>query len=326
MAGVGLATGAGAAEGLETLLARMRAEEALRNQGRNIDLNEYEAQSAAGHRQSTLQENARQFDAAAPVRAAQTASLTAGARESNVDADLGTERVGALRGLSSMLPGVQPASGPVTGTPGAGAQTGTGGEVGGLNSPFGRLRLSLAGVTPSQIFPNDTGGDETLDAFARKIGKASRFDLSFDERNAALKQDPRFQQGQTRIQLSGGNLDVRRQESDLRKRKLELDIQASEMKLGEIPAIQRQMAIAEFRNRIQNDITSKATWAQWLAGDSVQDVPTQINQIRDEILAKYVPSPGRGQPGGRTNPEPGGADLDAILMERRRQRAAPVGR
>jgi hypothetical protein len=322
MAGVGLATGAGAAGGLETLLARMRAEEALANQGRMIDLDEFETRQLAGHRQATLAENQRQFDTQAPLRQAQTTNLTASARESNVDADLSTERVSALRGLRGTLPGAQPQGGIVAGTPGAGTQTGAGGEVGGLNSPFGRLRLSLAGITPSQVFPNDSGEDETYDAFARKIGKNSRFDLTFDERMEAERQSPRFQQGQSRIQISQDNLGVRRQESDLRKRKMELDIQASEMKMSEIPVLQRQMAIAEFRNRIQNDITSKSTWSQWLAGDSVQDVPAQINQIRDEVLAKYLPSPGRGQPGGRTNPEPAtaGADLDAILMERRRQR------
>lgn len=277
-----LATGAGAAGGLETLYARMRAEEQLRNQGRAIDIDEFNAGSLDTNRRGVLGENIRQFDAEAPTRAAQVTSLGASARENNANAGLLEGRGSILKGLSSSFGA-------------GGGDTGSGGGVTALDNPAGRLRLSLGGIPPNSVFENETGGEATLDAYARKIGKTGRNDLTFDERNAALKEDPRFKQADTRIQISQDNLGIRQTESQLRQRKMDMDIRDQEAKFNDLQGTAKDMAMAEFRDRIAKDVKSKQTWTQWFNGESVPDPSAQIAAIAADVMGKYH-NPGRGNP------------------------------
>lgn len=328
MAYAGLATGAGGAAGLETLFARMRAEEALANQGRSIDIDKFNAESTDTNRRGVLAENTRQFNEEAPLRGAQTTADIAGARENNANAGILEERGNVLRGLRPILGNAGPGSGGTS----SGVASGGGDALGGMDNPAGRLRLSVAGIPPSGVFENDTNGEDTLDAYAVKVlGPGhTRHELTFDQRNDALKADPRFGQANIRIGLAEQGMGIRTSESALRKRKMELDIRSAEQRLNELPQLQRSMALAEFRNRMQNDVTTKQTWTQWLNGEDLADPSAQIDQIAADVLSKYPVTPAAGTGTGRgagagtqatpATPAAGSDDLDAIINSRRQAR------
>ena len=299
----GLLTGAGAGAGLEQLFARLRAEEQLANQGRSIDIDEFESQSTDRARQAqaalgrdTLGENVRQFDANAPGRDAATTLNTASARESGVRADTGAEQLGVLRGLRPMLEGS------------GGADASVGGSSA-LNSPLGRIRLRTAGINPNEAFgpveQDNTDEEQYLRSYAEKTlgpGKTGK-DLTFDQRLEAMKLKPQ-------TMIAQGNLDARTKEASIRQRKQELDIRSAELKLQQdeaIPPAMRPFLLAEFRNRIQNDVQSKQSWMQWLKGEEVADPSAQI----DEILADVMSKAASGVPGTGSTPAGAGAGTGA---------------
>lgn len=304
----GLMTGAGAASGLEQLLARLRAEEMLANQGRQVDINEFESQSADRARRAaaelgtgTLAENTRQFDVNAPTREAAAALNTASARESGVRADTGEENLGILRGLRL--------GGSGGGEPNA--SVGVGGVDPALNSPLGRIRLTAAGINPNNAFgpvnTSNTSDEQWFDSYFERLrglepgqGVGRGRELTFEERQEAAEMKP-----QTMIAQS--NLDVRTKEAAIRQRKQELDIRSAELKLQQdeaIPPAMRSFLLAEFRNRIQNDVQSKQSWMQWLRGEEVADPSAQIDQILADVMSKVA----SGVPGtGGTPPAPPGA-------------------
>lgn len=317
MSYTGLATGAGAAQGLETLLARLRAEEELSNQGRQVDINEFTSRSLDRDRSTTadqgqqrINEGISEFQQMAPTREANIAGMTANARAANTNADQGQEQLGVLRGLKPYFGGADANAG---GSTGAGA--GVAPDPNQLNNPLGRIRLSAAGLNPNEAFgpPNvdNTDEEQYLTAYAQKVlgaGKTGR-DLTFDQRLEAMKQKP-----QTMIAQS--NLNIRSSESKLRQQKWGLDIREAEMKLQQdekIPPGMRPFMLAEFRNRMQNDVQSKQTWTQWWNGEEVADPSAQIAEVMADVLSKAAaggynaPAPVQGpvQPGQSTLPTPG---------------------
>lgn len=320
MAFGGLATAAGAGEGLETLFARMRAEEALRNQGKSIDIDKFNAESADRGRTGTLDlqnrdlaEKASEFAAGAPQRTAEVANLGANTLHTGAETDSLGMRNSILKGLFSTDGG---AGSGAMGGPTSGANAGGGAGVASLDNPAGRLRLSVAGVTPSSIFEKPTGDEEYLDRYAQQHGMVDRNDPKFshDMEIAALREKPQ-------TVIAQGGLDLRREDSANRKKESDLRIKAAEAKLNDIPVLQREIALADFRNRIQNDITTSRTWAQWWNGEAVQDPSAQIDNIAADIMTKYggkstVAASGAPAPGTQQ----GGDDLDAILAQRRQQK------
>ena len=290
----GLATGAGAASGLETLFARLRAEEALANQGRSIDIDQFEAESLDRNRTGVLDlgnrqlgENTRQFDTQAPNRIATADLNTASAGESRMRTDTGNEALGVLRGLRPYLSG---------GGADASVDSGVGpADPNTLNNPLGRIRLSAAGLEPNTVFgpPNvdNTDEEQYLTSYAVRelgAGKTGR-DLTFDQRLEAMKLKPA-------TMISQGNLDIRSGESILRQQKQRLDIRQAEMKIEgdeKVPLEMRPFLLTEFRNRIQNDVQSQ-TWGQWLRGEDVPDPSAQIEQIMADVISKAGATP----PGG----------------------------
>lgn len=301
----GLATGAGAASGLETLFARLRAEEALANQGRSIDIDQFEAQSLDANRRGILDlgnrnlgENTRQFNEEAPNRTAAAALNTAGARESGVRADTGAEQLSVLRGLRGFFEPPVSGGADTLGSSGAaagGADSVAGsGAVDSLNNPSGRIRLSAAGLNPNEAFgpPNvdNTDEEQYLTAYAVKTlgaGKTGR-DLTFDQRLEAMKMKPQ-------TVIAQGNLNIRSSESALRQQKWKLDIRDAELNLAQdekIPPAMRPFLLAEFRNRIQNDVTASQSWSQWLNGESVADPSAQIATIYADVMGKAHTAPG----------------------------------
>lgn len=323
MAYAGLATGAGAGAGLETLFARMRAEEQLKNQGRQVDLDEFNSRSLDTDRRARLGEDVRQFDAGAPVREAQVGSLNAGAAENNANAGLIEGKSGMLKGLREVtMPGME--AGPGTGEAGASAGGPSANGVSSLGSPLGRLRLSLAGLPADSIVgpvrqPDNT--DEDLDAFAQKIGKTDRSQLSYDERMKGLA-------GRPNTVIAQGGLDIRRRDADQRQQMFDLRKRLAEKSLTELPPEVRQIAAAEFNNRITNDIKTQS-WMQWFKGEEVPDPSAQIEQIAAEVMGHYgVNGPNATKPGGPGGgagvPVPGaGDDIDEILRQRRAGQQGP---
>lgn len=303
----GLATGAGAAAGLEQLFARLRADELLKNQGRTVDIDEFEAQSTDRARQAqadlgqgTLAENTRQFDINAPGRDAATALNTASARESGVRSDTGEEQLGILRGLRLGDSG--------------GGEPGAGGVDPALNSPLGRIRLSAAGINPNNAFgpvnTSNTSDEQWFDSYFERLnglkpgeGVGRGRELSFEQRQTAAEMKPQ-------TMIAQGNLDVRTREAGIRQRKQELDIRSAELRLQQdaaIPPAMRPFLLAEFRNRIQNDVQSRQTWMQWLRGEEVADPSAQIDQILADVMSKAtssMPAPG-GPPNTSTPGGPG---------------------
>ena len=279
----GLATGAGAAGGLETLLARMRAEEMLANQGRQIDIDKFEAESADATRRGQLDlggrqlgEETRQFDEQAPNRIATAALNTAGARESGVRSDTGEESLSVLRGLRPYLGGAD-----------------AGADPNALNNPLGRIRLSAAGIEPNSAFgpvdTSNTSDEQWFDSYFERLnglkpgqGVGRGRELTFEQRQEAAEMKP-----QTMIAQS--NLNIRSSESKLRQQKQQLDIREAEMKIQQdekIPPAMRPFLLAEFRNRMQNDIQTRQTWIQWLNGEDVADPSAQIAQIFADVMSK----------------------------------------
>lgn len=268
----GLMTGAGASEGLEDLLARMRAEEQLAQRGRSIDIDEREAISMDEHRRGTrehdtsvLGEDVRQFDALQPTRTAGVANVNATAAQTAAETEGITEKNTILKGLRDSFSGT------------AGAD---------LNNPMGRFRIEAAGMSPNNIYGSvdtaNTADDLLLDAYAREIGKGSRKDLSSDEQVAALRKKPN-------TVISQGNLDIRRGAETDRKQMHALRIKLAERDLQSIPPINQAMAMAEFRNRIANDVEGAPNFAQrWVLGaDTPDDPSTQIDAIKADIIKKY---------------------------------------
>lgn len=302
----GLATGAGAADGLEKLFARMRAEEALANQGRQIDIDAFEAGSMDTNRRGVLDlgnrnlgEDVRQFDAGAPGRDATTALNTASAREAGVRTEAGQESLAVLRGLKPYLGGADTSGG--VSAPGATP------DPEALNTPLGRIRLSAAGLEPNTAFGppqvDNTDEEQYLTSYAvREMGpgKTGR-DLTFDQRLAAMKLKPQ-------AVIAQSNLDIRSSESNLRRQKQTLDIKSAEMQIQQneaIPPHMRPFLLAEFRNRIQNDIQSSQTWNQWLNGESAPDPSAQIATIMADVLSRATTpptAPGTAPATGAVNP------------------------
>lgn len=308
----GLMTGAGAASGLEQLFARLRAEELLANQGRTVDIDELESQSTDRARraqadlgQGTLAENTRQFEALAPGRDAATALNTASARESGVRSDTGEEQLGILRGLRLGDSGGGPSA-----DAGAGdSQPGMGDPA--LNSPLGRIRLSAAGINPNNAFgpvnTSNTSDEQWFDSYFERLnglkpgqGVGRGRELTFEERQEAAEMKPQ-------TMIAQGNLDARTKEASIRQRKQELDIRSAELRLQQdeaVPPAMRPFLLAEFRNRIQNDVQSKQSWMQWLKGEEVADPSAQIDQILADVMSKAA----SGIPGTSGTPQapPGG--------------------
>lgn len=318
----GLLTGAGAANGLEVLLARMRAEEALANQGRALDIDEFEANSMDRYRtgqlsnaSNTLGENQRQFDAEAPNREATARSLLAGANVNQAEAGLKEEQLGFLKGLRPIIgPGVEP--GAAGGGP---AASNLGSDVSGLNTPLGRIRLDAAGLNPSAAFGpvnvSNAGDEQLMDAYYEKLngmapgtgtGLGNR--LTFDQRLEALKQKPN-------TMIAQGGLDLRRTAAGERTEMHKLRVRLAEQQLnqGVTDPLRRQMALAEFRNRIQNDI-QQPTWMTWLSGQDVPDPGAQIETIATDIITKYSQ---QGPTGASNSAPPGGSATPPPAPRRR---------
>lgn len=286
----GLMTGAGAAGGLETLLARMRAEEVLANQGRKIDLDEFDSRSMDRARtastdqgQQRIDQGASQFEAGAPLREANVAHLGAETEH------LGAETAG-LNAKSDVIKGLLTNGGSDVGGPSGGPPS--------MNSTQGRIRLSAGGFSPTAILgsvdQDNTDEEQYLTAYAKKtIGPAATGkDLSFDQRLTAMKMKPQ-------TVIAQGNLNVRSTESNLRQRKAELDIQSMTNKLQmdeKIPPALRPFMLAEFQNRITKDVKSAPTWSQWLNGESVADPSAQIAQIYADIVGKAAQGSGPSAP------------------------------
>lgn len=316
MAFAGLATAAGAGDGLETLLARMRADEVLKNQGRSIDIDQFNANSADRSRtgqldvqRGELAEKANEFSANAPVRAADVANANATA------AHTGAETTG-LEDKNNIIKGLMPSLGANNGQAGAevgnplnpGATTGGSTGVASMDNPAGRLRLSVAGITPSSVFHDDTEAEKNDTAYASSIGKRPD-QLTFADRVAMQKALPNYGLATTRIALSTDANNRANSESTLRQREMNLRIKEGEQKLKDLPPLQRSLALAEFQNRIKNDVQSKQTWSQWLNGEPVADPGSQIDAIMADVVAKHG--------GAVASPATGGDDLDAILAARR---------
>lgn len=319
MAFAGLATAAGAGEGLETLFARMRAEEALRNQGRSIDIDKFNAESAdrartgqLGVQQGDAAEKIREFDVNAPVRSADVAHLGADT------AHMGAETTG-LEDKNNILRGLMPILGASNGQAGAdvgnplnpGATTGGSTGVASMDNPAGRLRLSVAGITPSSVFHDDTEAEKNDTAYAASIGKTPD-QLTFADRVAMQKALPNYGLATTRIALSTDANNRANTESTLRQREMNIRIKEGEQKLKDLPPLQRELALAEFQNRIKNDVQSKQSWSQWLNGDPVEDPGSQIDKIMADVVAKHGGTPA-ASPATTTS----GDDLDTILAARR---------
>jgi hypothetical protein len=228
-----LFAGAGAASGLETLLARERAEEQLRNAGLEIGQRDRQL-DLEGSRQG---EQRREFDALGPSRDSEVDYHKAATGHLNAEA-------GALGAKSDILRGLLPmfgAGGNVAtpgytsggsigsgGTGGVASPAGLGGGVSGqsshLDTPSNRLAMSVAGITPSNVFPSDGHSDLTRvgDAFAKsKYGPSADFNsLSYDDIRDLQRQNPTFQQGQVRIDLSRQGMQLRQDEQAKRQQKV----------------------------------------------------------------------------------------------------------
>lgn len=312
----GLATGAGAAGGLETLLARMRAEEALHNQGRSIDIDEFNAQSGDQYRQGELgvqqageAEKAREWDQSAPTRAAEVANTESGTAHNTAETGILNERIPMLRGLRSVVEGQDGTQGSDTGSSGAPAS-----GVGSLDNPAGRLRLSLGGISPSGVFERPSGEEEFLDAGAKSRGMTDRNDprYTFAMRNEDLAKKPSTVIAQGNLDNSSERLALSKQTAGERKQLNDLRIKQAEQQLAQIPPLQRELALAEFRNRIQNDVSTNRSFMQWINGDPVPDPGAQITAIAADVQTKY----------GQAATNGAGDDLDAELARRRAARGA----
>lgn len=323
----GLLTGAGASKGLEDLYTRMRANEMLENQGRQLDINDFLAQEQVASREAQLAENQRQFDANQPLRESQIGVNNANAAQTGIENQILNERLPMLRGLRGIIDG---SGGGAAGAVASGGQ----GDLNQLNNPMGRLRLSLADVPPNQVFTNDTQGDETLDAYAQSIGKKNRFDLTFEERMNALRQDPRFKQADARISISREGLGIRREELQMRKELQPLKLKQIEADLaaGTDP-LTRSMAIAAFNNRLNYEIKVQKSLNDWLNGTELEDPWVQIQRIADEVKQQFAAKPqstnttgaGRGSTAQQTPTTPqAGGGLDDILRQRRQGRQPKV--
>lgn len=316
---VGLRTGAGASGGLQKMLERMRAEEQLANQGRQVDINAFEAQSRADLEAARIGESQRQFNMQQPGRDALTEQTTL------ENTGLGIKNQ-MLQGLVPIAGG---AGGPQGGSPGA---AGGGGSLAGMDNPEGRLRLSLAGITPSGVFQNRTNEEQMFDAYAKKIGKTSANDLSFDERAQALKQMPAYGLATQRINISEAGLGIRKEELALRKQMHEMRMKQAEQDLANnTDPLQRQMALAAFRNRLQYEVEVQSNLNKWLNGEDPDKDPwTQIQRIADEVRSQMgtkapAAGSGTGRGAGAQDPTAAAGDLDAILSQRRMQRNKVAG-
>lgn len=194
---VGLATGAGAASGLEDLLTRMRIDEEFEQRKRVAAANmehQKHADMLAGRTQDRLD------------RSSDIANDMAGFKRDVLRQIAGMVRVGGEgsgAGTSgSTLPagdGESDYSNRDTFTPPpTSAREVTGGmsRIEDLNNPSGRGALQVAGLNPNEMFgpvqtakpdkpENTTSDEEYLEAYAKKIGKKSRHDLTDNERRDA---------------------------------------------------------------------------------------------------------------------------------------------
>lgn len=297
-----LATGAGAAEGLEELFARMRAEEALSNQSRALDIDERQGSELSRYRSDELGLRRDEQAALRPGREAD-------ARLTNANADVTSGQAEVLKGLRSIA----------TGQPGASAEMGSssiaspavvGGDPTALNNPLGRLRLRLAGIPPNDMFgavdtPN-TEWETEMNAYAVKLGKRSYKDLTWDEIQAARTDpmaDDRLRMAAERLEVSKGQLDLSRDRLGFQQEQAaQRQAMAAARFEQELPSHLRAMATAEYNDRIKREIGS-------------DDPPAKYDSIRDEIVAKYktpvapgstsgVPAPGAPRR-GRYNPATG---------------------
>lgn len=346
----GLAAAGGASEGLETLLARMRAEEALRNQGRAVDIDAFNAQSEDTARRGTLAvqqgdaaERASEFAANAPVRQADVTHLGADTAHLNADTYAAATRATILKGLVPILTGQPPATGaagtgagagagatsptpaaaPATGspapnvTPAGTAAPAAASGVASLDNPVGRLRLSVAGVPPNTVFKDKTEADKQEDAYAQSIGKTSGDQLTFADRVAMQKALPNYGMAQQRIGLQVTAGADAHAESGLRQRETNLRIGEAQQKLNQLPQLQREMALAEFQNRIKNDVHTQSAISQWVNGvDQAQDPGAQIDAIAADVLKKHG-APIQATVAGAVPAQGSATDLDAVLAARR---------
>ena len=294
----GLMTGAGAAEGLEDLLARMRAEEQLAQRGRALDVDEFNSRSLDENRRGTLAEDVRQFDTMGPTRTAGVANTRANTAQTTTETEGLTQRNSILKGLREDF---------------GGGVTGVGG-VPDLNNPSGRLRLRMADVPPNDIYgavdTDNTGDEKLVAAYMSSIGKPGQ-QPSYQDIVKALA-------GKPNTVISQGNLDLRRGSEADRKQMHTLRIKLAERDIAGLDPLQRAMALAEFRNRIQNDVEAAPNFAQrWILGQETPDDPdVQIEAIKQDVLKKY----GQGQAAPTTPVAAPGSDIDAILQQRRRPR------
>lgn len=294
MAGPGyvtLATGAGAGEGLETLLARMRAEETLRNQGRSVDIAQQNANTNSGE----LGERTREWDQGGPGREANVNHVAAETRETNANAGILENKGTILGGLGNMLQSA----------PGAAS----------LDNPSGRLRMSLAGITPSGVFPNESSDERNEAAYGAKVGLTPGTPLNWDQRISMLKSLPNTVLAAGRLDNSRENTDISRQSLDMRRQLFDLQKGKAERDLAVLPVDQRALAIAEFNNRINHDVQSAPWYAKFIGGET-GDSASQIEAIKQDVMKKYGMAPGPGS----GHPNVTGDDLDAVLMQRRRAR------
>lgn len=319
-----LGAAGGAADGLEALYARIRAQEMLANQTRGVDnqsrsldlternigVNEREGLETTDYRNRSLAHQGRELDSLIPGR---TAAAESQVNQNNIIKGLlpilGGDG-GAANAPSPELPvsTLGPASaGDASATPGAvgsgAASTGgvpgpAGNGVTGLNNPSGRLRLRLAGVPANDIFGAvDTPSSEwevTADAYARKLGKRSRHDLTFEEIQTA-GQDPladdRLKMALDRLNLSRDRLGFDRDKDTFGRTMAEQRLSIAQARLAnDLPAPLATMAGTEFADRVKREIGQ-------------DDPPEKYDLIRNQVAAKYrAMNPNAGAAGGSGAP------------------------
>ncbi len=305
---VGLATGGGAAEGLETLLARIREEEQLNQNKARIDNEQRrmdEEQRFRTSQQSMMGPYYEALGKEANTRADSTAAGT----------ELTRAKLGILRDVTGSEGGTGGAGAsapPPEGDYGAEGQTAgmaagvsparTGG-AGLTDTPATRVKLQVAGITPGSVFPgaegpaNITPEESYLKAWAGAHGVQDWRSMSLPQWNQAKQdyvkagRDPlaleRFQMQQDRFAFDKEREMFRREQATERQR---LAQSRFDSQLG---APYAGMALREFSDRIMREIKQ-------------DDPPDKYDSIRDEILSKYQDIKQRGQgQGGGANPPAG---------------------
>lgn len=188
-----LATGYGAAEGLEKLLIRQRADEemARRIQQDQVLAGHYKhIDDMSGRSQDRLDRSADIANDAAQVRADMMKQIGALLKADSASSS------SSSGGTSSTPNLVRPDAANASVVPNSGAPVAGPREVSGfmrLNTPEGRTMMQMAQLNPNETFGSvpqphteaSSTDDEYYDSYAKKLGKAGRLDLTTEERNTA---------------------------------------------------------------------------------------------------------------------------------------------